>query len=118
MLTPEGSTARGEALVGSSGLREWVVLLEAAADGDATFIDIGTLWAILKRMGDATGIGLHCPDRIAVQVRVRGIDPAMTLVTAMSRWHASAVSLLPRGWDLVRAEVLTLDEFKRDCAAG
>lgn len=118
MLVPKDFTARREALSGSEGLPEWVVLLEAAADDRATLVDIGTVRAVLRLMGDDTGVGLHCPERIALQVRVRGTDAATALSTAMSRWQAAAVALVPPGWGVVRAEVLTPDEFTRDCEAG
>ena len=117
-LARQDSTVPAEALSGPDVHQEWIVLLEAAAGDHATFLDIGTVRAILELMDDQNGVGLHSPARVAVQVRVRGSDQAMALSTALSRWNAAAGTLVPAGWDLVRAEVLTLDEFERDCQAG
>lgn len=97
--------------------REWVVLLEATAIGDATLLDVGTVRAVLELMGDRAGVALHSPERVAVQVRLRAHDPAMALSTAMSRWQVAAARL-PPGWEVVRAEVLTAEEFERDFEAG
>lgn len=107
----------GEAPVPAGCIRDWVVLLEAAADDEASYVDIGTVHAILKVMGDEAGVGLHCPDRIGVQVRGGGVDPAKALSAVMARWECAAVTLVPAGWQVVRAEVLTLNEFVLDCQA-
>jgi hypothetical protein len=114
----EDATAGAERPSRPDGFRKWIVLLEAAGDDDSTFLDVGTVRAMLALMGDRGGIGLHCRERMAVQVRVGGADPGMALSRAMSRWRAAAVRLIPPGWDLVRAEVLTPDEFTRECESG
>ena len=93
----------------------WVVLLEAAPNGDASFLDIGTARVILRAMGDEDGVVLHAPDRVALQVRVRAADVAVALAEALTRWRSAAGTSVPPGWDVVRAEVLTPDEFERDC---
>jgi hypothetical protein len=93
------------------------VLLEATPAADAAVVDVRAVRAILAAMGDAGGVGLHCPDRVAVQVRLAAADPALALAAALARWQPAAVHLVHAGWSVVRVEVLTPDEFSRDCAA-
>ena len=100
------------------GPDRWIILLEAAPDGDATLVDIGTVGAILRAMGDEDRIALHAPDRVAVQVPVQAADVALALCQALARWRAAAAQSLPAGWHVVRAEVLTPEEFRRDCELG
>jgi hypothetical protein len=102
----------------SGATKEWIVLLESAPADQASLVDIGTLLAMLEAMGDEAGLGLHCADRLGVQFRERAVDSAMALSAILERWQAAAVRLLPPGWDVVRAEVLTPDEFARDCETG
>lgn len=106
-----------EEVADASGGRIWVVLLEAApaADRDAAVVGVRAVRAILAAMGDAGGVGLHCPDRVAVQVRLAADDPAMALAAALARWRPAAVHLMEAGWSVVRVEVLTPDEFRQDC---
>ena len=106
--------ARGAALT-TDRCGSWIVLLEAAANPNASLLDIGTVRTLLRAMGDENGIGLHAPDRVAVQVRVQATDVASALSVALARWRLAAGKAAPTGWDLVRAEVLTPEEFERDC---
>ncbi len=56
----------------------------------------------------------HPPtDRVAVQVQVQARDVLGALGEALTRWRAAAAESLPAGWHVVRAEVLTLEEFER-----
>lgn len=98
--------------------RGWVVLLEAAADANASLLDIGTVQRMLRAMGDEDGVALHAPDRVAVQVPVHAADVAVALSAVLERWRLASVESVPAGWDVVRAEVLTPEEFTRDCQAG
>ena len=100
------------------GSGSWIILLEAAPDGDASLVDIGTVGAILRAMGDEGSVALHAPDRVAVQVPVQAADVALALCEALARWRARAAESLPAGWHVVRAEVLTPEEFRRDCGLG
>ncbi len=100
------------------GSGSWIILLEAAPDGDASLVDIGTVGAILRAMGEEGGVALHAADRVAVQVPVQAADVALALGEALARWRATAAESLPRGWQVVRAEVLTPEEFRRDCERG
>jgi hypothetical protein len=99
----------------ASGGPTWIVLLEAAPAVDAEGVDVHAVRAILAAMGDAGGVGLHCPDRVAVQVRLSAADPSMALAVALARWRPAALHLVQAGWSVVRVEVLTPDEFRLDC---
>lgn len=91
----------------------YMVLLEAAANDDASFVDIGTARAVLSAMGDDDGVALRARDRLAVQVEVHAPDMALALAAALARWRLAA-ERLPKGWQVVLAEVVTPEEFKND----
>ena len=95
----------------------WIVLLEAAPDGNASLVDVGTVRVMLEAMGDEEGVALHAADRVALQVHMPAADAGVALAAALAQWRRAAEAA-PAGWDVVRAEVLTLDEFKRDCERG
>ena len=97
---------------------QWVVVLEAAAGLDATLFDSGSFHAILRSLDDYRAIGLHVPDRYALQLTVAGPDIGTALSRALERWNDVARPLTPAAWSLVRAEVLAREEFDRDVIAG
>jgi hypothetical protein len=103
-----------DANVTADGDRGWVVILEAAPAVEASLIDIGTVRAVLRAMGDEDGVALHAADRMAVQVRIDGGDVALALSAALARWERLARKCVPPGWDVVRAEVLTPDELQKE----
>lgn len=87
----------------------WVVLLEAARGPDSAPVDAPDVRELLAELGGA--VGLHCPDRYAVQLELAATNQAEALYSAMSRWDEAVVRRsLPR-WRLVRTEVLTPEEF-------
>ncbi len=102
----------------ADGSRSWSILVEAAPNREASFIDIGTIRTLLRAMGDQDGVALHASDRVAVQVQVQARDVLGALGEALTRWRAAAAESLPAGWHLVRAEVLTLEEFERHWELG
>ncbi len=104
--------------VTADGHGNWVVLLEAAPNGEASLLDIGTARVILRSMGDKDGVVLHAPDRVALQLKVRADDVALALGVALTGWRTAAATSVPAGWDVVRAEVLSPEEFKRDCESS
>jgi hypothetical protein len=81
-------------------------------------MDVETARALLRGMGDEDGIALQCPGRVALHVRLLAPGPVVALATALTRWRTTARTVGPTGWQVVRAEVLTDDEFKRDLQAG
>ena len=116
--TVSSRAGTGGADLTTNGRDSWIILLEAAPDGDASLVDIGTVRLILSAMGDEAGVALHAPDRVAVQVRVQAADVALALSQALRRWRVAAAKSAPAGWHVVRAEVLTPEEFTRDCEVG
>ena len=91
--------------------RSWMVLLEAVRTGEAPTVDPATAGSVLRAMGDGTAVGLHCPDRVAVQVAVSANDPAAAATTLLYRWRSVAPGLGLEEWDVVRAEAMTPEEF-------
>lgn len=93
---------------------EWFVMLELVADEDAMLIDRGTASAIRQSLEGAITGALHSPDRLAVQLRVMESDIERAFTAALQRWRRSAQPLMPRGWHVVRGEIVTAAEFERD----
>lgn len=88
----------------------WVVVLEAADR-----ISESSLQRLLHILSDVEAVALHCPERYAVQVKVCAGGHAQALFVAAARWHSAlAVVGQPRRY-VVRAEVLSLEEFEREC---
>lgn len=97
---------------------EWFVVLELAADENAMLIDAGTTAMIHLALDGAMTGSLHNPDRMAIQLRVMESNIQRALNAALRRWRESAQFLLPPGWHVVRGEVLTAAEFKREVECG
>ena len=95
--------------------RTWIVLLEAAADTSGSPIGPGTLRELMANMAFGEIVGLHNPRRYAIQLRIAGASPAEALFTATARWEEAVRRLGLEWWTLQRTEVLTPEEFQRDC---
>ena len=95
------------------GERRWIIVLEGARSGEASPIEADAVRSILQAMGEGDGAALHSSERLAVRVQVSADDVALALAEALARWRAAARSL--PGWDVLRAEVLTPEEFEIDC---
>lgn len=106
----DGDTNDGERLA----RRRWMVLLEAVPSAGASLIDCDTADALLNSLGDEHVGALHRPDRVAVQVSVSAADVAAALAAVLSRWRRAAAHVGLYDWDVVRAEVLTPEEFELD----
>ncbi len=96
------------------GERRWIIVLEGARSGEASPIEADAVRSILQAMGEGDGAALHSSERLAVRVQVSADDVALALAEALARWRAAAARSLP-GWDVLRAEVLTPEEFESDC---
>lgn len=92
----------------------WIVLLEATPNVDASLVNQDTAYGIVRALGGEDGAGLHCPDRVAVQVSVRPIDVGAALSAVRFGWRRAEHELALVGWNVVRAEVLTPEEFRHD----
>ena len=106
----DGHTNDGERLA----QRRWMVLLEAVPSAGTSLIDCDTADALLSALGDEHVGGLHRPDRVAVQVSMLAADVAAALTAVLARWRRAAADVRLHDWDVVRAEVLTPEEFERD----
>ena len=92
----------------------WVVLLEVdGAAGDE--MDVAVARSILDAIADDHPAALHSRDRVAFQAWVRAATAAEALETTAARWAMAAQRSDVRGWQVVRAEVLTPEEFEHDC---
>lgn len=94
--------------------RTWIVLLEAARTDEAPQAGATEASAVLRAMGHETGVGLHSPDRIAVQVSVPAADVATAVATVLDRWRGAALGVGLEDWDVLRAEVVSPEEFDRE----
>ena len=104
-------------MAGIYGERSWIVLLEAVRTEETPAVDAATVWAVVRAVGD-TAVGLHCSDRLAVQVAVSASDPAAAATKLVRRWRTVAPGLGLEGWDMVRAEAMTPEEFELEFYAG
>jgi diguanylate cyclase (GGDEF)-like protein len=91
----------------------WVVLLEAATDGsEITRLDVETLLEAV-RPGPSGG-ALYDRDRYAIQLEAAGSNPAEALFGALCRWADAVRHLRLPASEIVRTEVLTPEELKRE----
>ena len=70
---------------------------------------------MVRAMGDENLAVLHCSDRVALQVSASARDVAEALSGVLDRWRAAASMMGLPSWEVIRAEVLTPAEFRRDC---
>jgi hypothetical protein len=101
---------------GQASQQEWVVLLEAIPGrrAGAAPMDVETARTLLRAVGGGDGVALQCPDRVAVQLPITALDAATALATAYRRWRTATRIAGAEGWDVVRAEVMTNQEFQRE----
>src|SRR5688572_14177617 len=93
----------------------WVVLVEAAADGpdaEMTPDDVSRLLGAL-RPGRYAG-ALHCPGRYALQLTSSAVTPAQALADVLARWAETVRELGLPAWKVVRTEVITPAELQSD----
>lgn len=93
---------------------EWIVLLEAADERGRSTIDEVSLGRLVTAWGDPAPSTLYSPDRYALQVSVRAIDPPSALSSAMLQWKDALRRAGLPDWGLVRAEILTPDELEQE----
>lgn len=97
--------------------KQWMVLLEAADERARAAIDAAAFRRLVTAWAAAPPTVLFSPSRYALQVAVVARDPQSALVAAMGLWSdALRRAGLPK-WQLVRAEIVTPDEFERDLQA-
>ena len=93
----------------------WVVVLESSTRRSVGDMDEDGLRRLLVGLGELQPVGLHSPDRYAVQLHIPADTHAEALVIAVDHWRAEVARLGGGSPPLYRAEVMTLEEFERDC---
>lgn len=96
---------------------DWEILLEAADDRGCSTLAPADLRRLMAAWSGVVPTTLYSPNRYALQVTVRAADPPTALGMAMSLWTDALVRASLPAWELVRAEVLTPGELKRELLA-
>jgi diguanylate cyclase (GGDEF)-like protein/PAS domain S-box-containing protein len=91
----------------------WIVLVEAVSHPPAAPIDWTSLRLLLEAVEAHPG-ALHTPDRCAVRLDIAAVDAEDAVTIALTRWRRMLASLELPYWPVVRAEVLSPEEFDRD----
>lgn len=97
-------------------MSEWIVLLEAVRDPYSGAIDKKMLSRLLQAVGHARPVGLHSPDRYAVQLHVSAAGPLEAVSSALSEWSTAFSTMGVAPWELVRAEAMTEGELADELA--
>lgn len=90
---------------------EWVVVLEVMA---VVPPGPGDMQHLLLELADFDPVGMAAADRYALQVRVLTGHPEQALATVIARWRIATERLLLGHATVLRAEVMTPAELKRD----
>jgi diguanylate cyclase (GGDEF)-like protein len=96
--------------------QEWVVVVEGICT-PARF-DLAALRRLLQRVEQCSPSALQASDRCALQLHVTAASSSDALTLALEQWDLAVRDLAHLDWKVVRAEVMTVDEFARDCAAA
>ncbi len=89
---------------------QWIVVLEAAVG-----VDDSSLHRMLQILSSAEAVALHCADRYAIQMEITAGGQAQALFVALTRWRSAHRAVDQPLTEVVRAEVLSREEFERDC---
>lgn len=97
---------------------DWIVLLEAADTRAVSSIDAASFAHLVSSWASPAPMTLHSPNRYALQVPLRAVDPQSALSSAIWLWRdALCRSGLPE-WKLLRVEVMTAEEFEQELRAA
>ena len=94
---------------------EWVVVLEADARVPEGVLDEVSLRRLLEALPDVRPVAMHSTERYALQIQLAAHGEAEALGLAVAHWRGALERLGVRSTRLIRAEVMTLEEFQRDC---
>jgi hypothetical protein len=89
---------------------KWVVVLEAACG-----IDDWSLHQMLEVLSDSQAVALHSPDRYAIKLEIAARAYADALFVASERWRSAHGAVRQPLSEVVRAEVVSQQEFEREC---
>ena len=99
--------------------RLWMVVLEATAEEGASSFDVELHQRLLEIISGAEPdapepVALVTEGRHAVQIAVTAEDLTWAMSSAALRWRNALRAIGIGGWKLVRAEVATWEEFRRE----
>jgi hypothetical protein len=94
---------------------EWIAILEFAPTNGITRFVVDDIDNLLEHLRDWDPTGLCSPDRYALQLRLpaRDAHEALRWALAFHEQAAEAAGMPPS--TLARVEILTADQFDRDC---
>lgn len=95
-----------------------MVLLEAADESPGGGIDAVAFRRMVAAWASTPPAALYSATRYALQVSVGGHDPQEALATALGLWSDALGRVGLPAWRLVRAEIMTPEEFERDLATA
>lgn len=100
-----------------AGLKQptWVVVIEAELADSEESVEVGQLRHLLEYLPGLKPVGLHSAKRIAVQVHVEAGGEVEALSLALTNVRAALAQVHLGHLRIIRAEVLTWEEFERDC---
>lgn len=96
--------------------RDWMVIFEA--DSASCAMDVSRLRMLLAALPDAEPIALHCCDRFAVQLQRAAASAAEALALASADIRSALRDVGLADVRPLRVEVLTWEDFDRDCRAA
>ncbi len=97
------------------GSERWVVVLEAQPSNGSEDVDISQVQRLLEHMRGIDPVALHSAERVAVQVQVVASGQVEALGVASADLRAGLFKVGLSDMRVIRAEVLTREEFERDC---
>ena len=95
-----------------------MVLLEAADEGPRSAIGETEFRRMVSSWAAAPPAALYSRCRYALQVSVTAADAGSALTTALGLWADALRRASVPEWPLIRAEIVTSDEFESDYFAG
>lgn len=98
-------------------MSEWIVVLEATKPGSTAELDKATLSRLIEAVTDACPVALYNPDRYAIQLLIPATDLPDALALAFRHWSEAVRGAGAPAWDVVRADVMTITEFKGELEA-
>jgi hypothetical protein len=92
------------------GDASWIVVLEVPTD-----LPGWALERVVQLLADVHALALHGPDRYAVQMSISAGGQPEALFVALARLQGAVAAVSEPRPRVVRAEVMSREEFERDC---
>ena len=91
------------------------MVIEADLASSQRPVDLGQVRRLLEKLPNLAPIALHCAERIAVQVHLDAGGEVEALSLALENVRTALAQVNLGHLRVIRAEVLTWEEFERDC---